>query len=256
MAYSQGFGGNGGSAFSGWPTVIYSGPIGLPGPGRAMANGSTGCLLALQGTNVSGGGASVSLAGSTGQWVGVNGGSANLEVRHSGTTNFGRGGGGSTNDGHTTWSGTIGGSYLWSQAPSAPNVYAAASPVTGQANFTFSGSTDDGGHGIYAWHYQLSYSPNFSTLITSGDTTSGNPSFSGLTPGAVVYFRVAARNYHTDAYGTVGGWSNTGAVRVLSGVRVAVGGVWKDCEVYVGVNGAWVPAEVKVGVDGQWKGLQ
>src|SRR5690606_17676147 len=71
----------------------------------------------------------------------------------------------------------------------------------------------------YAW--ELSLSESFSTLVTSGTTTSLSRSFTGLTPGTRYYFRVRA-----VATPNSGGWDSlsvlTTGIAPNSGLRMYV----------------------------------
>jgi hypothetical protein len=265
---SVSFGGAGGSAFTGYNPVT-SGAIGLP-TGRAMANGTTYALLLLTSVLTAGSG-SASLAGSGGSWsrggstpgyngvsgagyVLVNGGTANLSISHTGTMYFGRAGGGTTSDGVTNWTGIIGGSYDWLQAPSEPTLNTVTSATTGVLSYNFSGSGDNGGAAISTYRVEYATNAGFSGS-SYVETTTGAGNITGLTPGVTYWVRVAARNGVTDAAGTLGPYSATGSVQVLGGTRVGIAGSWVDCSLSVGINGEWVPVQLLAGRAGAWVGL-
>lgn len=267
------FGGAGGSGFSGF-FPWSSGPISLPS-GRALGNGSTSCLMTLTSILVGGNGGAASgsanLAGSVGSFsaasgspvsttvssanaVLVNGGSASISVTGSRSMNFGRAGGGTMNDGHTSFSGTLGGGGTYQQGPNAPTIGAVSSSTLGSATVAFTAATDDGGSAIT--RHRVEYSTNnFATVAGYVEGTTSPITIVGLTPGVVYYFRVSACNAVSDAAATTGAHSSTGSVTVVGGIKVGRSGSWVLCAVYVGVNGVWVPAQVFAGRSGSWVGL-
>ncbi len=257
---TNGFGGNVGTAWIGWAWVRSDG-IGLP-TGRAMANGSTACLITAIGGYVVGRGAtraislqlgSASTAGfnvgagshppaftgyrSVSPWL-VNGGSASFYIYMGNlTVNFGRsstsGGTNTYGSDGSTWSGTLGGAYEYVQAPSAPRTLSVVPGGVGEADLTWLAPSSDGESGLTGYTAQWSLSPTFASGVTSVNIGTGlTHTFTGLPP-STVYFRVAARNAVTAAAGTTSVFSNTASAQIatvpdaptgLAGVPSARGG--------------------------------
>lgn len=232
-----GFGGsdnpNGWSGYS----PLYSDGIGLPA-GRAMANGSQACIITALSAYIGGRGGArnvqlvlggsyssgfvVGAAGPTwtgmvgsGGWL-VQGGAARFHVYMDGSLNFLRGGGGTTTDGSgDTYSGMLGGSYRYVEAPSAPQSVS-ASPHPNQAGAIivgFSGPISDGGSGVNGYTIYR----NGTAVLNTG---SGYNVITGNTPGTSYNFTVRARNWVTDAAGTESVNSNT-ATATAPGVPTA-----------------------------------
>jgi hypothetical protein len=267
------FGGAGGSGFTGF-FPLTSTPIALPS-GRAMASGNTSAGIMFLAALISGNGGtrtgSISLAGasvtfsaaSSGTPVNnggptsltiCNGGTGTLSITASGSLNFGRTGTGTTTDGHTAFGGVIGGYYEYVQAPVAPTIGTVTSTALGSATVAFTPSTDDGGSAIST--HRIEYSTDgFATVAGYAESTSSPATITGLAPGVVYSFRVAARNAMTDALGTVSAYSSVGSVTILGGVKVGKAGAWVTCAVYAGINGQWVPVQVYAGRAGAWVGL-
>ena len=98
----------------------------------------------------------------------------------------------------------------------------------------------------------MSYQPTFARIIEERLTASGGPhTFTGLTPGQLVYARVTARNAISDLAGRQGGaWSPAGSVRVMSGVRIATStSVLKDSAIYIEVNGELKAASIYIATE-------
>lgn len=237
MATSVAFGGPGGSAFTQYN--LTSGPVALPGGGRAMANGSTACGLRLTSVLVGGNGANRSgvaiLAGSSGTFsapsgapayqnvpgslVLVNGGSDWLYINPVGSIRIGRAGGGATSDGRdVNFSGTIGGTYEWSQAPTAPGLTSVAMAGPTSAIVTFTAPSDDGGEPLTGYRIVYANNPAFSgatTLDVGADALTRT--ITGLTPGQW-WFKVAARNAVTGSAGSSSTFSSSQSVVLTSEV--------------------------------------
>lgn len=114
-------------------------------------------------------------------------------------------------------------------------------------NVTFPVPSDNGGTAI------LEYQIGYGTSSTGPSTTSsGTPvtanTISSLLPGTRYYFWLRVRN----SVGW-GNWSNPSNVKTISGVRINVGGVWKEAIPYVRVGGVWVLARPWVRIMGVWK---
>lgn len=215
---------------------VYSDGISLP-TGRAMANGSTAAAIsALRGViggrsvavnvnlvlgsaRVNGVPVAASNVNRTGWndtnlWV-VNGGTTRFSMEFSGSVYFGKGGAGTVTTGiGDTYSGTLGGSYHWGEAPAAPTMNSATAGP-GQATVTFTGSTDTGGLVSTGLVLQYANNPAFAGATTIASTGSNTVA---CTPGQTYYFRAAGRNALTDAVGTYGPWA------VPISVRVGIGG--------------------------------
>jgi hypothetical protein len=218
MATSVTFGGTGGSGNSSYK--LTSGPIGLPSGGRAMANGDTRCGFRLKSLHLGGysGAASgtASLAGSAGSWSTpsgspayravsgslalVNGGSKYLTVTPGARTRFGRGGSGTVTDGFgVDFTGTIGGTYEWSEAPTAPTLSSVAMAGPTSAVVNFAAPSDDGGEAVTGYRIVYANNSGFVGAATLDvDATALSRVVTGLTPGEW-WFKVAARNAVTQA---------------------------------------------------------
>lgn len=269
------FGTTGGSAFTG-NSPLTTGPVALSA-GRAMANGSTKLLLQQVRVRVGGNGATRNInvayrGASTGSYAVasqshpvpltpsqdftvnplVSGGTSNLTVALSGSCVFDRGSTGDTTDGvGSDFPGTIGGVISYGQGPTAPTIGTVSSAAVGTATVAFTASSDDGDAAIST--YRVEYSvDSFAHTLGFVETTTSPATISGLAPGVVYQFRVAARNAVTDAAGTVGVYSSTGSVTILGGVYVGKAGSWVQCGVYAGINGVWVPVQVFAGRSGAW----
>lgn len=231
-----GFGGPGGTAFTQYP--ITSGPITLDGgPGRAMANGSVKRGLRLRSVLIAGNGAArtftASLAGSTftsiapagapdyqgyiGPLVLVTGGTEHsLTITPTGSIRLGRAGGGTTTDTNIlNVSGTVGGAYALSQAPTAPGLTSVVPAGPSAATVTFTTPADDGNEALLGYRIVYANNVGFSGATTLDvDAEKLSILISGLTPGTW-WFKVAARNAVTAAAGTSSVFSATVSV-VLS----------------------------------------
>jgi len=186
----------------------------------------------------------------------VNGGTGRFTITPNGSMHFSHGGtGGPSFDGYgTSYSGSVYCGYTYVLPPNAPTIGTVSSTALGTATVAFTGATDDGGSAIST--HRIEYSTDsFATIAGYVEATSGPVTITGLTPGVVYYFRVAARNAVTDAAGTVGAYSSVSSVTILGGVKVGKSGAWVTCAVYAGVNGAWVPVQVFAGRAGAWVGL-
>lgn len=232
-----GFGGNVGSAFTGFAWVR-SGGIGLP-TGRAMSDGGTGAVIVGLGMYVAGNGGtrtiqlqigSATTAGfnvgsaghpvpftgyvGTNAWA-VNGGAADVYIYMGGTSvNFGRsstsGASNTVGSSGTTWSGTLGGAYRYVQGPTAPGIVSVTPNADGTAaTVVLSGVADNGGSGVSGYRIQRATNAGFTTGLATVDST-GTTVMTGLTPGQTYYYRATARNGVTDTFGKLGGpWSGT-----------------------------------------------
>jgi hypothetical protein len=232
-----GFGGTAASGgFLSSAGYVYTGSIGLP-TGRAMANGSTACLItalhgyiagrsAARNVTMALGSSSVNFnVGSAGSavatgWLGssnwlVNGGTAAFRYDVNGGFYFAR----SSTSGAQgvigsfgNFTGYLGGAYRYVQAPAALAV-PTLSTGPGQLIVDFSGSPDDGGSGVTGYTIHYTTDPTFSTGITVVTTTSGH-NVIAVTPGQVYYVRVACSNAVTAAAGTLSAWSPAASIRV------------------------------------------
>ncbi|MGL4998048.1 MAG: fibronectin type III domain-containing protein [Cetobacterium sp.] len=239
-----GFGGNVGSAFSGF-VWVRSDSISLP-TGRAMFSGSTACLITAIGAYAGGDGATrtislqlgsastsnftvpndshpVSFTGyiSTNSWL-VNGSSASFYIyTNSASVNFGRsstsGAVNTYNSAGGTWTGTLGGAYRYVEAPSAPQTLTATTPTgtpTGRVSLSWAAPSSDGGSAV------TSYNVYYSNGTYIGNTASTSYTVTGLTAGTSYSFVVRARNAVTDAASSQSVNSNT-ATAVASGIPTA-----------------------------------
>ena len=222
-----GFGG--GEQPNGWSgdSPLFSGGIPMP-VGRQMANGSQAVIINSISAYIAGRGAArnvqLTLGGSqtgvftvgtagAGVWTGmlgssawlVQGGTQGFRIDMTGTIWFLRGGGGQTSDNSGyVWGGTLGGSYGFVQAPTAPqNLTATPSPtVEGAIVLNFQNSADNGGTGVTSFNI-------YRNGVFIGNTTSGAYAVFNNTPGVAYNFTVRARNWVTDAAGTDSVNSNT-----------------------------------------------
>lgn len=136
--------------------------------------------------------------------------------------------------------------------PSAPGTPTFSSVMPQSVTVSWTGSTDNAGSAID--HYLLRRWPNATATGGYTDTVvyGTSVSVSGLTPGQEYSFVVYAHNGSADN----GGYSNQsglGVVRMLSGARVKLGGVWRLAIPYVKVAGVWKLAMPFTKVSGIWK---
>jgi hypothetical protein len=167
----------------------------------------------------------------TSDWYVSNGATANYGFNATGGTNsfyFGRSASGTTYDtsGGTPWTGVAGGAYTYVQSPSAPGNLAITSTVMGEANVSWNhagtGSPivvgDDGGTAVTGSRLQYSVVETFGSGVTTVDLTgigTITAHITGLTPGAIYYFRVSSKNAVTTAASTTSVWSATKSVFVM-----------------------------------------
>lgn len=113
----------------------------------------------------------------------------------------------------------------------------------------FSGN-GDGGSGILEWqiHYGISVAGGGVASIGSSGTTTINVTVPNFPPGGTLVAWARGRN--------AVGWgpfsSPSDVATLLPGIRIKVGGVWKNAIPYVKVAGAWVPVVVYVRKAGVW----
>jgi hypothetical protein len=232
MAVESGFGGVD-ITTSYTDNFVYSDGISLP-RGREMANGSRACYITHVRGYIAGRGASRNYrlrlgdnytdtysVGSAGSAVSTGwrqlqdpfkaeGGSTRFSEYFSGSSYFGRANDGNGFDSYGARFGTLGGGYLYNQAPTAPNfVGVSDTGQSGTLRTDFRGSEDDGGTGISTYRLDWSPSSTFSSNVDTMMTSSGQVNVTGLTPGTRYYFRAAARNAVTDAQNTTSLWSRT-----------------------------------------------
>lgn len=185
------------------------------------------------------------------------GGSAIFELDFNGSTYFGRSTSGTSEDSYGgTFAGTLGGSVEWIESPNSPTGLAAvSSPTTpGAIDLSWNAPSDNGGASIEGYRIQYSTSPTFASGVTTIDHgTSRTRTITGLTPGVVYYFRVAAKNEVTELAGTTSTYSSTDSALVLSGMKVWNGSSWRPASVRVWDGSAWRPATVKVWNGSAWE---
>lgn len=136
--------------------------------------------------------------------------------------------------------------------PSAPGTPSFSNVLPQSVTVSWTGSADNGGSSIDG--YLLRYWPNATGTGAYTDSYENNTSrtISGLTPGQEYYFLVYAKNSSADN----GGYSNqssSGIVRMLSGARIKIAGIWKLAIPYVKVGGVWKLAMPFIKVSGIWK---
>jgi hypothetical protein len=133
---------------------------------------------------------------------------------------FGRGGSGTTTDNYgTSYSGGLGGTVEYLQAPGAPSgiTVRPSSSVSNRLDVTLPTGTDNGGIGING--YRIFYARDLNKINSGGydgyfDTSGAlSQSIDGLPMGVVHYFRVGAKNVVTAALGPgiTGAWSPVGS---------------------------------------------
>lgn len=191
--------------------------------------------------------ASASAATATG-WKAVsayyNGGSLQFRYTGSGSFYFARGATGTglaTNSSGFEWTGTLGGSYKYVEAPVAPASLVVTPSGVGGFSVSWNAPTDNGGSAITGYRLEYSTSSAFTgaTAVTVAGTSH---TVTGLTPGVMYYFRVAARNAVTDNYSTWSVYSSTRSATALGGIEVWNGTAWEEAESVEVWNGtAWVP---------------
>lgn len=235
------FGGT--AAASGFTTgFVYSPGIALP-TGRAMANGSTACLIVALYGYVSGrsasrtvtmslGGAAVAFtAGAAGSasatgWLATNlalvdGGTGSFRYDLSGSAYFARSSSSgpiNTFDGGAGFTGTLGGAYRYVQAPTAPTVGAFTQDSLTSATLHWSTPSTDGEAPItgYRIRYGTSATLVGATSLDVGVSTSR--ALTGLTPGVQYYADVAAINSVTTAAGSTSVRSSIASVLLIAEV--------------------------------------
>lgn len=144
--------------------------------------------------------------------------------------------------GFSAWSGKASGTML--QIPDAPSTPQLASVTATTVDVSFT-PNDNGGSPIDG--YQIGY--GLSGLTQTFIVFASSPRvITGLTPGAVWFFRARAHNI-------VGWspWSGAASVRTVAGAYIKVGTAWKLAVPYVRVGGVWKPAEAWSRSVGEWK---
>lgn len=154
--------------------------------------------------------------------------------------------------GDHTVGGTFGGIPRIPKRPSSPGTPTFSNVMPQSVDVAWGGSGDNGGSGID--YYLLRRWDN--AAATGGYTDAVvyglSRSVTGLTPGQEYSFGVYAHNGSADN----GGYSNVSGisvVRMLSGARVKLGGVWRLAIPYVKVAGVWKLAMPFTKVSGIWK---
>lgn len=106
-------------------------------------------------------------------------------------------------------------------------------------------SNGGGGGTFLEWQIGYGLSATTPQLFMASGGTSVVP---GLQPNSSYYFWSRGRN--TIGWGP---WSTRMSAKTLPGMRIKVGGVWKDALPMVKVNGVWKIAAPLVKVNGVWK---
>lgn len=128
--------------------------------------------------------------------------------------------------------------------PQAPTMIGIDQETHQSFRVRFSGN-GDGGSGILEWQVGYGQSPSsVQQSVGSGGTSTINTSYM---PGTKVYAWARGRN----AVGW-GPWSARADGDFLPGIKVKVGGVWKDAIPYVKVGGIWMPVVVYIKKAGAW----
>ncbi|QUC01097.1 fibronectin type III domain-containing protein [Cellulosimicrobium cellulans] len=135
------------------------------------------------------------------------------------------------------------------RAASAPNGVSSGPSIsnlsTTSATVSWGASTN--GNGATVNGYQLQVLQG-STVVYDNTATSLSRNVTVLSPGVTYSARVRARN----SAGLFSGWSST-SFTTVSGMKVRVGGVWRNAKVWVRLGGTWRQAKVYVRNGGTWK---
>lgn len=155
-----------------------------------------------------------------------------------GLADFSGGGGRSTASGSITVSATT------------PGAISGGPYITNLSTTTFTVSwgapTSNGGSAVTG--YDQEYQTAAGAPVTTSSTVGTAINAVGFQPGTAYRVRVRAKN----AVGA-GPWSGWAYLTTLSGMKVRVGGVWRNAKVWVRVGGTWRQAKVYVRNGGTWK---
>jgi len=114
--------------------------------------------------------------------------------------------------------------------------------------FTVSWKAPNYNGGSAVTGYDQEYQTSGGAAVTTSSTVGTAINASGFQPGVGYRVRVRAKN----AVGP-GPWSGWAYLTTLSGMKVRVGGVWRNAKVWVRVGGTWRQAKVYVRNGGTWK---
>lgn len=127
-------------------------------------------------------------------------------------------------------------------APTAPSL-SNITPSTLTAKFS---ANSNGGSAITS--YELGYGTSSTAPSTILASTTPSFNVSGLLPGTTYYFWSRAKN--AVGYSP---WSSPTTNKTAPGVRINVGGEWRNAIPYVNVNGTWKIARPWAKVAGVWR---
>jgi hypothetical protein len=172
--------------------------------GVATGNFGVGSSGAAVGTGYVG--TSIYLSGAT---------SSTFAYNFTGSVYFGRSsssGGIGVSDGHGAgFTGVLGMAIEYFAGPTPPTSPTVMRATATSATLSWTAPGDSGGTPSTASNIQASTAPDFSTGVVTATAGAGATSVTvtGLTTNASYYFRIAARNEVTDAYGTSSFWSTS-----------------------------------------------
>lgn len=204
-----------------------------------------------------------SAASSTGwkscsDWL-VTGGSATFTEDGNGSFYFGRGGSGSATDSYGyVFSGTLGGGAQYTESPTNPYGLSATPNATtpGAIDLEWSTPVDNGGDSITGYRIEYADNASFTGATAKNVGVTNSDTVTGLTPGVLYYFRIAAKNEVTTLAGTWSAYSGSASALARSGMKVWTGTEWKSASVRVWDGSAWQPATIKVWDGAAWQPAQ
>ena len=132
--------------------------------------------------------------------------------------------------------------------PTAPRNLQAEFSSTSTGTITFDAPASMGTSPLQKYQLQRSPVENFSSGVTTSESTTTSIPISGFTAGERMYIRVRAITAAGGGY-----WSPTLTVIAPSGPSVKVGNDWRATVAYVKVGSDWKVAVPYIYVNGQWR---
>lgn len=153
------------------------------------------------------------------------------------------------------FTGSIGMDFAYVECPAAPSIATAVPNSDGTAiTITVSAPSDNGGSSVTGYRVQRATNSSFTSGLATVDVnTGGSVTMTGLTPGALYYYRPTARNAITDAFGKLGGpWGGTVSATQAQAIglgRTRSGTAFVESDGRIRIGSSWVELAGR-----QWSG--